>query len=328
MSAISNRNDWVFNKIDNILDDKQATLRSIIVQMLNKTTKIFKYNNLPDTILTKDLETQLQVGGFAIFKEVKGNLYTFIGGLGGEPNPYYLPTKAVIANPALRYNAELEINTECVVMLNDHYYQGMMPLFNRYGNLLLEAELSLRNAIINARVPAIIQADNDTTYKSALEFFQKIKEGKDYGIVMSKEMFDGLKLQDFYKNNYIKELIESIQYIKGSWFNEIGLNAAFNMKREAINEAEATLNEDILYPTIDTMLDCRNDALEKVNKMYGTNITVELNSIWGRNRKTDDVALDYEEAEVDVLVNEANSIDVEEEKDNEIDRDSNSETDN
>ena len=62
--------------------------------------------------------------------------------------------------------------------------------------------------------------------------------------------------------------------------------------------------------------------------MYGTNITVELNSIWGRNRKTDDAALDYEEAEVDVLVNEANSIDVEEEKDNEIDRDSNTETDN
>lgn len=305
--TIQSRNDWIFGNIKNPLEDKDFMLKSAIIQMLNKSTRIFKYGNLPETIQTKDLETQLQVGGFAIWKEVDGKLYTFTGGLGGKPNPYYLPTLAVVANPALNYNASLTIDEDCVVMLNDHYYQGLMPLFSKYGNLLVEAEISLKYAIINARVPALIQADNDNTYASAVEFFKKVVEGKEYGVISSKEFFDGIRSHDFYKQAYIKDLIESIQYIKGSWFNEIGLNAAFNMKREAINEAEATLNEDILYPTIDTMLECRKYALEKVNKMYGTNITVELDSVWQQNRVHEELVLDREEAEIDALETEGES---------------------
>ena len=304
MNTITNRNDWVFGSIRNPLEDKPFMLKSAILQMLNKSTRIFKYNGLPDTIPQKDLETQLQVGGFAIWKEVGGKLYTFTGGLGGTPNPYYLPTKATVANPALNYNANLTIDEECVVMLNDHYYQGLMPLFSKYGNLLVEAEISLKYAIINARVPALIQADNDNTYKSAEEFFKKVVEGKEYGVISSKEFFDGIRSHDFYKQAYIKDLIEAIQYIKGSWFNSIGLNAAFNMKREAINEAEATLNEDILYPDIDTMLECRKYALEKVNKMYGTNITVELDSVWEQNRKREELQLEAEKAEVEDAKND------------------------
>ncbi len=299
MTQPTNRNEWIFGNIKDPLKDKQYLLRSVVTQMLNRTTKTFKYNDLPETIKTKDLETQLQVGGFTIWKEVKGNLYTFNGGLGGEPNPYYLPTIAIIANPALKYNASLEIDRECVVMLNDNYYQGMMPVFNKYGALLVEAELSLKMAILNARVPALIQADNDGTYKSAKEFFEKIVAGEEYGIISSKEFFDGIRSQDFYKQAYIKDLIEAIQYIRGTWYNEIGLNATFNMKREAINEAEATLNEDILQPTIDNMLECRQDALEKVNKMFGTNITVELASTWRQNEKEEELAFDLKEAEID-----------------------------
>ena len=298
MTQPTNRNEWIFGNIKNPLKDKEYLLRSVVTQMLNRTTKMFKYNGLPDTIKTKDLETQLQVGGFAIWKEVKGDLYTFTGGLGGEPNPYYLPTIAIIANPALKYNASLEIDKECVVMLNDNYYQGMMPVFNKYGALLVEAELSLKMAILNARVPALIQADNDGTYKSAKEFFEKIVEGEEYGIISSKEFFDGIRSQDFYKQAHIKDLIEAIQYIRGTWYNEIGLNATFNMKREAINEAEATLNEDILQPTIDNMLECRQSALEKVNTMFGTNITVEFNSIWKQNKKEEALAFDLKEAEI------------------------------
>lgn len=304
MSETHNRNEWIFSKCYNILDDKNELLRSVILQMLNKTTKMFRYNNLPETIPQKDLETQLQVAGFSIWEEVDGNLYTFVGGLGGEPNPYYLPTIATVANPALKYSKNLRIDENCVVMLNDHYYQGLMPLFNKYGSLLVEAETSLKYAIINARVPALVQADNDATYQSAVEFFKKITEGKEYGVISSKEFFDGIRTQDFYKQTYVKDLIESIQYIKGSWYNEIGLNAAFNMKREAINEAEAALNEDILYPFIDTMLECRKVGLEKVNKMYGTNITVELDSVWEQNKKQESLSIEIQQATIDELGNE------------------------
>ena len=304
MSDSIQRNTWIFGKCKSILNDKEALQKQIISQMLNKTITIFKYGNLPETITEKDIEIITQVNGYSIWKEVDGKLYVFYGSLGGEPNPYYLPTLAIIANPALRYNASLKIDEECVVMLNDYLYTGLMPLFNKYGSLLTEADISLKYAIINARVPALLQSDNDNTYKSAQEFFKKIEDGDGYGIIASKEFFEGIKSQDFYKQPYIKDLIESIQYIKASWYNEIGLNSQFNMKREAINSAESRLNDDILHPTIDVMLQCRKNAVEKINKMFGTNITVELNSVWEQNKIEEDLLLQYQKAEVDNLKQE------------------------
>lgn len=282
------------------MEDKDYLVKMAVANMLNRSVRIFKYNGLPDTIPQKDLELILQVNGNATWARDKDNkLYVFAAGLGGEPNPYYLPTLAVVANPALRLSKTFTIDKDCVVMLNDTMYQGLMPMFSKYAHLLAEAELSLKYAIINARVPALVQADNDGTYESAVEFFKKIVEGKEYGIISSKEFFDGIKTQDYYRQAYIKDLIESIQYIKGSWYSEIGLNAAFNMKREAINEAEASLNEDILYPTIDTMLECRKIALDKINAMFGTNITVELDSIWKFNREHDELTIDVQKAELE-----------------------------
>lgn len=307
--TVNQRNAWVFGKIGDILKDKEAMLRNLVISMLNKTSKMFKYTNLPETIQTKDLEHLLQVGGYAIWKEVGGKLYVFRGGLGGEPNPYYLPTKAIVANPALKYNATLTIDEDCVVMLNDYFYQGIMPTLNKYCSLLTEAEISLKFAIINARVPALIQADNDSTADSAKEFFSKIEKGEEYGIIASPEFFNGIVSHDFYKQAYITDLIESVQYIKGSMYNELGLKSAFNMKREAINEAEASLNDDILYPTVDMMLECRQLALEKVNAMFGTNISVELDSVWAQSRHQEELVIEKEEAEIDTMKKEGSDED-------------------
>ena len=52
------------------------------------------------------------------------------------------------------------------------------------------------------------------------------------------------------------------------------------MKREAINDAESGMNEDSLLPLVDDMLENRKRGVEKINKMFGTNITVELDSSW------------------------------------------------
>ena len=305
MATSIQRNNWIFERCKNILDDKEYLLKSCIMQMLNKTVTMFKYNNLPEYMTEKDIEIITQVNGYCVWKKVDDKLYVFYGGLGGEPNPYYLPTIAIIANPYLKYTASLTIDEECVVMTNDYLYQGVMPLFNKYASLLVEAEISLKYAILNARIPKLVQADNENTYNSAKTFFEKIYSGEGYGIIANKEFFEGIDSQEFYRDTYVKPLIEAIQYIKGSWYNEIGINSAFNMKREAINSAEAVLNEDLLYPTIDTMLKCRQMAIDKVNKMFGTNISVELNSIWARNRLEDELSLKQKEAEFDSITEES-----------------------
>lgn len=301
MDKINNRNNWIFGNCKNVLEDKNELLRITILSMLNKTIKMFKYNNLPETITSKDIEIYNQVNGFTIWgKDPKTDkLYVFYGGLGGEPSPYYLPTKSIVTNPSLKLTEEWEIDKNCVVMPNDYFYQGLMPLNNKYGSLLTEAELSLKYAILNARIPALIQADDDVTAASAKAFINKVYSGADYGIISSQALLEGIKTYDFYKQAYIKDLIESIQYIKGTWYNELGLNAQFNMKREAINESEANMNDNILFPTVDGMLERREHALDKINNMFNTNITVELDSSWLHNTIKQDLEIDLISSEIE-----------------------------
>ena len=306
------RYEWIFDKIKDPLKDRDRLIRQYVCQMLNRTIRMFDIKGLPDTIPKKDLMLLLQCNGFAIIAEADGALYAFDGGLGGEPNPYYLPTLAVVANPALRFNKTLEIDKDCVVILNDSLYQGLMPILTKYAAHIVDAEITLHYNVLNSRVPKIIQADNDTTAASAREFFEQIEQGSAYGIITTNEFYEGITAQDFAGSAPITQTIEALQYLKGSMFNEIGLKASFNMKREAINEAEASMNENILYPLIDDMREQLELGFERVNAMFGTNITVEFESVWEMNREEDE--LHIEQLEADVEATEAEAVEPEPEE--------------
>ena len=278
------RSDWIAGKCDtSILKNKERLIHSYVNYMLNRTQQMFEYSGLPDSIPQKDLEIILQVNGNAIVTKVDGDLYAFCGGLGGEFNAYYLPTIATVANPYLKFSKNLVIDKDCIVMTNDSLYQGLMPLFSKYASLLAETDISLRFASINARIPEIIFADNDSVKEAAKEYFKKIEDGEELGVIGSKPFFEGIKTADYSSKasaTNIKDLIELQQYLKSNWFIDLGLNANYNMKREAINSSESGMNEDALLPLVDDMLKCRKIGLEKVNRLYGTNITVDLSSSW------------------------------------------------
>jgi hypothetical protein len=73
------------------------------------------------------------------------------------------------------------------------------------------------------------------------------------------------------------------------------------MKRESINSNESQLNDDMLHPLIDDMLAMRREALEKVNEMFGTNISVEFNSAWADNETENELTMEVMEAEADQI---------------------------
>jgi hypothetical protein len=67
-------------------------------------------------------------------------------------------------------------------------------------------------------------------------------------------------------------------------YNELGLNANYNMKRERLNLGEVSMNVDVLLPYVDNMLKERQNAVEKINEMFDTEISVKLASSWGLER--------------------------------------------
>lgn len=264
--------------------NKDKNIDEMLRYMLRRSTQMFKYNGLPDSIPKYILELYLQTNGNVCFYKHNEKLYVFTGSMGGELNEYYLPTIYTISNPFLNLTKNLVIDKECVVVPNDSCYQGMLSQFKKYATGLVENELSMNIASINSRMISLISASDDRTLKSAESYIKHIWDG-DLSVVSEDAFLNGIKVQPYAKatNDTLSKLIEYNQYLKASWFNDIGLNANYNMKREAINSNESQLNDDMLFPTVDDMLERRKDGIEKVNKMYGTNITVELNSSWRYN---------------------------------------------
>ena len=274
-------NDCIRKSIYNPRDKRQVQ-EYHIKYMLNRTQSMFKYENLPETINARIIELYLQMHGHLCFANYKDNLYVYTGGLGGEPDVYYMPTVYTIANPAQGISRNLTIDQDCVVMPNDSLYIGLLPLFSKYAYNLAENELSLLLADINSRIITLISASDDRTLESARKYLTDIENGV-LGVIAENAFLDGVKSQyvtSGSSNGRILDLIEYEQYLKASWFNEIGLDSNFNMKRERLNTAEVEMNNGSLLPLIDDMLHCRKLAIDKVNQMFGTSITVNFNSAW------------------------------------------------
>lgn len=291
---VPSRHDWNFTIgtrwKTNILKDKGALIDQYINYMLIRTQRMFEYKNLPTELPAREIELITQTCRFVIWKKVNDKLYVFYGGLGGIPNEYYQPTMAIVVNPFLKYNENLKVDKDCVVMWNDSLHIGLMPMFERNASLLAETDISLRLACVNTRLLTLICADNDNAKQSAESVLQDIDDGVKLGVIATgnlADMFTGIKTNDYANKSTtnIKDLVELHQYVKATWFNELGINSNYNMKREAINEEEASMNEDALLPLIDDMLKQRKDAVKKVNEMFGYNIEVDLSSSWKKMRE-------------------------------------------
>lgn len=265
--------------------NKEKCIKNHIAYMLNRTSQMFKYENLPKTITRRNLELMLQRVGYSCFTKVDGEYYIFYGGLGGEPNEYYMPTKCIVNNPALHFNKELKIDHDCVIIPNDSLYYGLLPMFERYATMLTENEISILMCDYNMRQPDFVTAPDDTTKRSADTYFNDLINGK-FGVVGDNAFLDGIKVHPRASTSaqgMLTGLLEIQQYYSAGWFNQLGLDANFNMKREALNTSESQMNKDALIPLIDDMLNCRKEAIEKINTMYELNISVDFASAWKDN---------------------------------------------
>lgn len=309
--------DW--SSVDctcNILDKKESIF-NYMMTMLDRTNQMFEYSGLPDTIPAYMLETFLQINGHIGFVKWDGSLYALPGGMGGAQDPYYRPTLYIIANPALGGSRMCKIKNhlpphdrvewdsleDCVLMKNDTNFRGLFYLCSRYATQLAENDVSIRSAQINSRQQAFISAGSDRDVASANAYIKGLEEGKLIAVAET-QFLEGIKAANLSVQgaNTIIQLIELQQYLKASWYNEIGLNANFNMKREYLSEEEIRSSTDVLLPLIDDMLRCREEAVGLVNSTFGTSISVKKNSAW--ENKQEEVTTAQDQAEADVAATE------------------------
>lgn len=279
------KKDNIYKLYQQQIRDKDTAVTEFMANTLAKTQSMFEYEGLPDSIPQKELERLLQTTGNAFVTSVDGVLYALSGGKGGEPDVYGRATLYTVANPALKLNKTYDIQKDGVLIENDSNGESLLPLIGRYAVLHTDGLISLNTASILTRITMLISASDDKTKQSADEFLRKIQDGE-FSIIGENAFFKGVNMQTAPTTNsvYITQLIELIQYYKASMYNELGLNANYNMKRERLNLGEVSMNVDVLLPYVDNMLKERQNAVEKINVMFDTEISVKLASSWGLER--------------------------------------------
>lgn len=275
------KKDNLYLKYQEQIKNKDKSVNGYIRKMLAITQAMFIYKGLPETLPQNNLENLLQTNGNVFVTEVEGKMYAFTGGLGGTSNVYNEASEYIVSNPFLKLNKSYKIDVEGVLIKNDSGANSLLPIFGKYGVLCSDTLLSLNTCSVLSRITMLISASDDKTKQSADDFVNKIMQG-DFSVIGENAFFKGVNLQSISTQsaNQITQLIELLQYFKASAFNEIGLNANYNLKRERLNTSEVQMNVDALNPYVDNMLQERKKAVEKINAMFGTEISVELASSW------------------------------------------------
>lgn len=249
--------------------------------MLAKTVSMFEYEGLPETIPYEELEKIIQRNGYAFITKVNGKLYAFAGSIGGEMDVYGNPQDITINNVFLNFNKTLNIAKDGVLIRNDDMRIGLMPLYEKANTFLVENDINMMVWGYNSRAQKLISAPDDKTKESAEQYLKKLLDG-DLSVIGENALFDGVKIQNSANTGGVtaQQMVEFQQYIKATMYNEVGISANFNMKRERLVSSEVEQTEDSLFPFVYNMMKCRIKGVEALNSKYSLNVKVDFGSIW------------------------------------------------
>lgn len=266
--------------------DKNILYQHFFRTLYNNASKVILLKGLPDDADKEFIMSQLLlVGRIAVFK-TKGKTYFLNGHIGGIPDEYYYPTKVLIANPVLG-SFDLERDKEAVMVYltpTDRIldvpktptiiYGGLFSLISMVANILAECMTTVNTTLMNTRVHAIYTADTESAAKSAEPILKSIYMGKPYSVVTSEllERLNVNPLSEHGLSNCLIETLEVCQYVLSLFWNGIGIDANYNMKRERLITAEVDKNIQSLIVPIQTILETLNDGFKKANDLFNINV--------------------------------------------------------
>lgn len=278
------------------LVDKERNYQLFVADTLNRLIYMFKWNNLPETLAPHGFELERQLlthGHVGVFK--KGDeIHGLWGNFAGKPNEFYDASQYIITNPILEVSKTFTIDKDIVVMRNDSLAQGVLPIVGRASKFMVESDITMTMNLVNARAQWLLSADDDATKQGCDQFIKNLIDGK-LSSIASDDFNEGLKVSPMATSasaGTLTDLIEAQNYYFAKMWNNLGLDSNFNLKREAIGQTEVEMNTPTLRTLVDDMLRQRQEAADRINEMFGLDISVELDGPWARSKEIEEIELD------------------------------------
>ena len=251
--------------------------------------ELIKFDNLPDSISQTFLKYLLYCHGRAtFFRDSSGTLLALYGAPSNICDVYYIPTQVIVTNPYInaKQSYTLTRDLDCVVVYCtecDKYESGvnggLTMLIHKFATMLADNDISINVAQKNTRLTNIVSADDNNAKRSVDETVKKMYNGDPTICVQSSliNTLQSIPIMNQTSNTYLVQLVELRQYILSQFYASLGIYVHDNMKRERLITDEITDGDDMAYFNIENIFESISDGIDKVNQMFGTNITVSLN---------------------------------------------------
>lgn len=249
-------------------------------------SNIFKWNNLPDGVISQDLEIMLLNGGGMIYNSAEIGVTLARADIKG----YSVTNRPMTMSPVM-LNRQGAFSTfkkplltdgvDCVYLhdLTD-WRKGRIDYIRdaRICEQMAEIDIAIKQQIINQRAPIVFGLEGPTSGGGVKgkAFVQSLLNG------VNAYMFSGgvetavstLKLDSPFN-------VETLLNIRKTYFNEglelMGVNNEPGMqKRERMNNIEVTANDELLNVYLYDALATREMIAEKISEVFGTDTTVTL----------------------------------------------------
>jgi len=236
---------------------------------------MFKYNNLPAGCNKKFIEKNLFENGNAIF--AKSNKYGIINlALKGNYDRNLYDDPLHYTGFAGSYEMDCDINNS-VIVRNNILSIPTLPIAVFFADKISKVDRVYDVNLLGIKTPLIFKC-SDKEYQTMMNIINDI-----YSNVPLLKIKEKLDIQSKIEvlETKIPYLLDKLRDEKLSVMSEfltfIGINNVNITKKERLVKDEATSNNQLTKMDLEIFLSERKEAIDKINKMFNTNITVEAN---------------------------------------------------
>lgn len=237
---------------------------------------VFKWNNLPNGMNEKWIENFLFKYGECVFwKNPNTGFMVTQCNASGNLNNYEEPTKCFPVGLDIP-TTELKVGKDCVLIRNnDERVPTSFPV-KLFAYRLAEISRTIDININAQKTPVLVV----TTDKQKLTLKNIYSQWNGYEpVIYGDKNLDTPELLRVLKTD-APVVFPELQVQKQTIWNEcltfLGINNANTEKRERLITDEVEANNNHIDLSADCLLKSRQRACEEINKIFGTNISVEL----------------------------------------------------
>lgn len=175
------------------------------------------------------------------------------------------------------WSANLTVGKDVEVIYNNTLANPLFDLVHHYAQILAHTEISYIDTAIMARIPnGAPVAKSEIQKQGFSNFFVRLFEGK-FGFVADPGDM-GVDYVGAHTNitQGVEELWSTRQRILSDFLADIGIKTGLDKRSNTVSD-EANADTPALLVNLKDMLKARKEGFERVNKLFGTNWSVELN---------------------------------------------------